>query len=262
MKPVFSFKRGETPLLVSVPHSGVNLPAAMRDRLTPEARQVPDTDWFVDRLYGWATGLGAGLLVANYSRYVIDLNRPPDNAALYAASGTGLLPEQTFGGASLYIAGSEPDKAEAKQRLNEYWKPYHEKLAAELQQLKQRFGFAILLDAHSIRNEVPMLFEGRLPDLNLGSYRGVSADPRLIAASVAALNIDPVYSAVLDGRFQGGYITRHYGQPGNDIHALQLEMAQSVYMQEKPPVYDPALAAKIQSVLRGFIAQLLQWSPA
>ena len=262
MKPVFSFKRGESPLLVSVPHSGVNLPIAIRDRLTREARLVPDTDWFVDRLYEWAAELGAGLLVANYSRYVIDLNRPPDNAALYAGNGTGLLPQQTFGGTPLYLAGCEPDKAEAGQRLNDYWKPYHAKLAAELRQLKQRFGFAILLDAHSIRNEVPMLFEGRLPDLNLGSYQGVSADPRLIAASVAALNIDPAYSVVLDGRFQGGFITRHYGQPASGIHALQLEMSQSVYMQEAPPVYDSALAAKIQRVLRGFITQLLQWSPA
>lgn len=261
MKPIFSFQRGQTPLLVSVPHAGTDIPADIRKRLTGLALQLPDTDWFVDRLYQWVTDEGAGLLVANYSRYVIDLNRPPDNAALYASAGPGLLPQESFDGSPVYKIGLIPDKEESDQRLQKFWQPYHEKLTIELQDIKQRFGYAILLDAHSIRSQVPMLFAGKLADLNLGSYRGASSNSDLVAASFAALNKNTEYSTVLDGRFQGGYITRHYGQPHNNIHALQLEMSQSIYMNEEPPVYEPALAMKIIPVLRGLITAQLQWSP-
>ncbi len=261
MKPVFSFQPGQTPLLVSVPHSGTHVPTIINERLTDQASQLPDTDWFVDRLYQWVADQGVAMLVANYSRYVIDLNRPPDNTALYSGGGTGLLPEQSFDGAPLYHSGMRPDKVESVQRLQQFWYPYHKKLATELQELKLRFGYAILLDVHSIRSEVPMLFEGRLPDLNLGSYQGASADPSLVSSSFAALNKNAVYSTVLDGRFQGGYITRNYGRPGDNVHALQLEMAQSVYMCEQPPVYDQALVKEISPVLRGLITTLLQWTP-
>jgi N-formylglutamate amidohydrolase len=262
MQPIFSFQRGQTPLLVSIPHAGTDVPPLIGKRFTQQAHQLADTDWFVDRLYHWVTEEGAGLLVANYSRYVIDMNRPADNAALYSGFGSGLVPQQSFDGKPLYRAGKQPGKTECKQRLTQFWLPYHEKLTAELQVLKNRFGYAVLLDAHSIRSKVPMLFDGRLPNLNLGSNRGVSANPDLICASFAALNKDTAYSAVLDGRFQGGYITRNYGQPHENIHALQLEMTQSVYMREYPPEYDQVLATKISSVLRGFLATLLQWSPA
>ncbi len=231
-------------------------------KLTEPALQLPDTDWFVDKLYDWVLDLGAGLLVANCSRYVIDLNRPPDNAALYSGPGTGLIPEQTFDGKPLYKEGSEPGETQSAQRIAEYWQPYHEKLASELAHIKERFGYAILLDAHSIRSEVPRLFEGRLPDLNLGSNSGASADAGLIAASFAALGRDPAYSSVLDGRFKGGYITRNYGRPLEQFHALQLEMAQSCYMCEQPPAYEQSKAARLQAVLHGFVDTLLQWSPS
>lgn len=262
MKPVFLFEPGDTPLLVSIPHAGVDVPGVIKDNLTEKALQLPDTDWFVERLYQWVVGQGAGLLVANYSRYVIDLNRPPDNAALYSGPGTGLLPEQLFDGSPLYKGDTKPGEAELAQRLLNFWQPYHEKLATELQRIKSRFGHAILLDAHSIRSEVPRLFEGRLPDLNLGSNAGTSADPGLIAAGFKALSRDPRYSAVLDGRFKGGYITRNYGKPRRNCHALQLEMAQSAYMCEQPPEYDPALATRVQVVLRDFVGTLMEWSPS
>lgn len=262
MKPVFSFERGDTPLLVSIPHAGTTVPESISANLTEEARQLPDTDWFVERLYDWVVDLGAGLLVANYSRYVIDLNRPPDNAALYSGPGTGLLPEQLFDGSPLYKGDSKPGEAEQARRLLQFWQPYHEKLATELKHIKARFGYAVLLDAHSIRGEVPRLFEGRLPDLNLGSNAGASADTGLITAGFRALSADPGYSSVLDGRFKGGYITRNYGKPHQNCHALQLEMAQSAYMREQPPEYDPVLADRVQVVLRDFVGVLLGWSPS
>jgi len=262
MKPVFSFQRGETPLLLSVPHAGTGLAEGLESRLTDRAMQLPDTDWFVDRLYDWVVEMGAGLLVANYTRYVIDLNRPPDDAALYSGPGTGLVPDQLFDGSPVYKDGSGPDSAEVVQRLAQYWRPYHDKLATELQRVRARFGHAILLDAHSIRSEVPRLFEGRLPDLNLGSHAGKSADPGLIALGFRTLQGDTHFSAVLDGRFKGGYITRHYGKPSEHVHALQLEMAQSCYMRESPPAYDPVKANRVQSVLRSLAGVLLDWSPA
>jgi N-formylglutamate amidohydrolase len=262
MNPVFSFQRGATPLLVSIPHAGIQLPEVIRTRLTEHALQLPDTDWFVDRLYHWVVDRGAGLLVANYSRYVIDLNRPPDNAALYSGPGTGLIPEQSFDGGPLYKEGSKPGKTEPAQRKAQYWQPYHEKLATELLQIRERFGYAILLDAHSIRSVVPRLFDGRLPDLNLGSNSGASADPGLVAASIEVLGGDSCYSAVLDGRFKGGYITRNFGMPGEKFHALQLEMAQTCYMHEQPPTYDQAKAARVQAVLCSFVDTLLEWSPS
>lgn len=262
MKPLFSFKRGATPLLVSIPHAGLFVPQSIRDRLTSRARHLPDTDWFVDRVYQWVVQKGGGLLVANYSRYVIDLNRPPDDGALYTGPGTGLLPEQTFSGKPLYQSGMQPGEDEAPRRLRRFWMPYHELLSAELQVLKQRFGHAVLLDAHSISSKVPMLFDGRLPDLNLGSYGGASADSGLVAESMAALGVEPSFSLVLNGRFQGGYITRNYGCPHHGIHALQLEMAQSAYMCEQPPAYDEARAGRLLPVLQGLIDTLIKWSPA
>jgi len=262
MKPVFSFQRGETPLLLSIPHAGTSLPAGFEADFTERALQLPDTDWFVDRLYDWVVEKGAGLLVANYTRYVIDLNRPPDDAALYSGPGTGLMPEQLFDGSPVYRQGSSPGSSDLADRLTHFWRPYHEQLATELDHIRQRFGYAILLDAHSIRSEVPRLFDGRLPDLNLGSHSGRSADPGLIAASFAALRGDAHFSSVLDGRFKGGYITRNYGRPAENQHALQLEMAQSCYMREYPPAYAPGEAERVQAVLRSLVDALLDWAPA
>lgn len=262
MKPVFSFQRGATPLLVSIPHAGRSIPQPIRDCLTSEALHLPDTDWFVDRVYQWVAEKGGALLVANYSRYVIDLNRPPNNAALYAGPGTGLLPKQTFSGKPLYQSGLEPDDDEVRKRLQIFWAPYHQRLHTELLAIKQRFGHAVLLDAHSILSEVPRLFDGTLPDLNLGSYRGASASSGLVSKCMAALGLDTRFSVVLDGRFQGGYITRNYGHPDSGIHALQLEMAQSTYMHEQPPAYDEERAAQLLPVLQGLIDTLITWSPA
>ncbi|NND45067.1 MAG: N-formylglutamate deformylase [Xanthomonadales bacterium] len=258
MSHAFKFQRSNAPLLVSVPHAGIRLDPGMADQLTATAQALEDTDWYVDRLYSGAGALGAGMLIAQYSRYVIDLNRPPDNAPLYETTVPGLVPEYSFGGAPLYRDGP-PGAAEIERRLDHYWRPYHEALAAELARLRSEFGYAILFEAHSIRSEVPALFEGQLPDLNLGSFDGRSCAPGLLAAARRVLGGQDAYSHVTDGRFKGGYITRHYGQPNEGIHALQLEMSQAIYMQEQPPRWDAAKAQPVMTLLGRLLAGLLDW---
>ncbi len=229
-------------------------------QLSSEACALPDTDWFVDRLYRWVPDIGAGLIVANYSRYVVDLNRPPDDAALYQAATPGLVPRRTFSGLPVYAKGA-PDADAVRARVNDYWWPYHEAVQRELDRVRDKFGYAILFDAHSIRSRVPALFEGDLPDLNLGSYDGRSATAGLLKAAMAVLGEQDSYSYTLDGRFKGGYITRHYGCAYQHVHALQLEMSQSVYMREEPPEYDPDAARGILDLLKTLLLRLIEWNP-
>lgn len=250
------------PVLVCVPHAGTLLSDGLAERLTRAGRALPDTDWFVDRLWSWVTERGAGLLVATHSRYVVDLNRPADDTPLYAGPTTGLVPTETFAGEPLYPEGAEPDAEDVAGRVDTHWRPYHEVLGATLEQLRERHGHAVLLDAHSIRSRVPRLFSGRLPDLNLGTWDGRSADPALAAAAWSALGQDEGFTRVRDGRFKGGHTTRHYGQPVQGIHALQLEMAQAAYMSEEPPVWHGERAARVQPVLQALLNALLDWRPA
>lgn len=260
MEP-YRFMPEKSPLLVSIPHAGTYVPEAIRARMTEPARALPDTDWHVDRLYDFVQELGAACLIATHSRYVIDLNRPPDNTALYAGSTTGLVPETLFDGSPVYLPGQAPDAAEQAERLIRYHQPYHERLALELAEHRARFGYALLFDAHSIRSEVPRLFDGRLPDLNLGSNDGRSAAPDLQqrAFDVCAASD---YSAVLNGRFKGGYITRHYGDPTAGVHALQLELAQATYMDEAQPYrLLEARAERLRGLLRELLGSLLDWRP-
>lgn len=252
--------QGTTPLLISIPHMGTFLPADIKDRMTDTALRLPDTDWHVDQLYWFAVEMGASLLMPTHSRYVVDLNRPQDDADLYPGQvKTGLCPLYTFSGEKLYKEGEEPDEMEQINRVAAYWVPYHEALQAELARLKEEFGYALLYDAHSICSHVPMLFEGRLPDLNLGSARGASCAPDMAAAALkAASNSD--FSPVLNGRFIGGYITRHYGQPQNHVHALQMELTWINYMDEKYPyAFDGKKAAKLQATLKDVLQALLAW---
>ena len=255
---------GGSALLISVPHAGTEVPADLRERFSAPARLLPDTDWNVDRLYKWAVAAGAGMLVAPFSRYVVDLNRPPDDAPLYDLSHTGLsiglVPATTFVAEPVYREGCEPDAAEISERVKNYWQPYHRCLRDELRRIRDLHGHAVLLDAHSIRSVLPLLFDGMLPDLNLGSFDGRSASASLLAAARHALG-SPRYSLVVDGRFKGGYITRNYGDPGNGIHALQLEMAQSAYMQEAPPRWHDDLARPMQDVLQRLVQALINWRP-
>lgn len=258
-RPAYTLRTGSRPLLISMPHVGTWLPPLLRTRLSNAALPVPDTDWHLEALYDWADALGASILMATHSRYVIDPNRPPDNLNLYPGQDTtGLCPLDTFDKEPLYLRPEDaPDEAEVAARRAAVWAPYHAQLQAELSRLKAQFGRAALWDAHSIRSQVPRFFEGRLPDLNLGTANGASCDAAL-AQRLLQIASASGYSAVLNGRFKGGHITRHYGQPAQGIDAVQLELAQITYMDERPPFgYLPERAARIQPVLRELLEAVL-----
>ena len=246
----YVLRRAECPILVSIPHAGVRVPDGVATRLTPVARLLPDTDWYVDRLYDFLEDTPIGVLRAEYSRYVVDINRPRDDAPLYPGqTSTGLCPVRTFGGERLYEPDSEPMPEEINERIEIYWRPYHERLTQELDRLRARFGFAVLWDAHSIRSRVPRLFEGELPELNLGTNGDLSCDPRLAARLFECLTSSP-YSAVFNGRFRGGYITRRYGDPQHGVHAIQLELAQRCYMNEANSTYSISRADSLRDLLQ------------
>jgi N-formylglutamate deformylase len=260
MTEIFEFRQGRVPLLVSMPHVGTELPADIAGRLTDEARALPDTDWHLPLLYAFLDEIGASVIVARVSRYVIDLNRPPDDTPLYASATTGLCPSVLFDGQPLYRPGAEPDEAERRTRLDAYWRPYHRRSEAELTEMRRRQGVAVLFDAHSIRSVVPRLFEGRLPDLNIGTADGASAAPELTArlVEVAQGAGDDDFDHVLNGRFKGGYITRRYGRPEADWHAVQLELSQRTYMDETGPpfAFREEHAARIRPHLRRWVETL------
>jgi N-formylglutamate deformylase len=258
---IYRFAPGSTPLLVSMPHVGTHLPDELARRMTDNARGVADTDWHVDRLYDFLGGLGAAIIQATHSRYVIDLNRPPDSAPLYpGAANTGLCPTEQFDGQPLYKGGETPGDAEVQQRLERYWRPYHDRLSAELQALRAGHGIALLFEAHTIRSRVPRLFEGRLPDINLGTADGKSCASDLAALLIETAGEAEAYSSVLNGRFKGGYITRRYGRPAEGIHAVQLELAQLTYMDEDPPYgFREDLAAAVRPVLRAIVQAMIGW---
>jgi len=264
---IVKLRQGRTPLLISMPHVGTAIPADQQGRYQPRALQTEDTDWHLERLYGGiAEQLGASLIVPHYSRFLIDLNRPPEDTPMYpGASNTELCPTRFFTGEPLYLDGQAPDAAEKLRRRETYWRPYHEALQGELDRLKAVHGYALLFDAHSIKSELPWLFEGLLPALNLGTVEGRSCDPAITEALGRVLAAQSDYSQVVNGRFKGGYITRHYGRPERDQHAVQLEMCWRCYMQEQPPyadAYDEARAAEVQPLLQRLLSTLLNWTPA
>jgi N-formylglutamate deformylase len=256
----YFFERGSLPLLVSMPHVGTQLPPELAARMTPAALRVADTDWHLPRLYDFLQGMGANLLVAVNSRYVIDLNRDPEGRSLYpGANNTELCPLATFEFEPVYQPGEEPGEAEIGARVARYWRPYHAKLAEELAALKARHGYALLFDAHSIKSVLPRFFEGRLWDINLGTGGGASAAPAIGPALLAAAQAYPSYSAVLDGRFKGGYITRAYGRPEQNVHAAQLELSWRAYMDEGGSfAFDDEAARRVRPLLRQVIETFLE----
>ena len=229
-------------------------------RMTPEARELPDTDWRVDELYDFALGLGATVVRANYSRYVVDLNRPPDGASLYPGQAvTGVCPDTLFDGRAVYAPGQEPDDAEIERRRMKFWQPYHDRLEAELERVRNQHGKAVLYDCHSIAPVVPRLFAGRLPTLNLGTNRGRSCAPALQERLVAVL-AGSGYGYAVNGRFIGGFITRRYGQPARGLHALQMEIAQDAYMDgAAPETCSRSRAATLRTCLRQILRVVLEW---
>lgn len=258
----FEFIQGATPLLVSMPHNGTEIPQALARRMTDHARAVPDTDWHMDRLYDFVLGLGAGVIKPRYSRYVIDLNRPPDGTPLYpGASNTELCPLTCFDESPVYLQGEAPDGEEILERIDRYWRPYHTQLEDELTRLKTACGVALLFEAHSIRSEVPRFFAGRLPDFNLGTANGASCDPHLEKLLRGVLQSAKGHTFAVNGRFKGGYNTRNYGAPAAKVHAVQLEQAQRTYMDETPPFsYDEVKAKKVQPILTQLVETMLAWA--
>lgn len=262
MNEPFVFKQGALPLLVSFPHDGTGIPAEVEARMTAAALARPDTDWHVARLYDFVAGLGASTLCPLMSRYVVDLNRDPAGTALYAgADNTGLVPTTTFDREPIYQPGQEPDAAEIAERVERWFSPYHAAIEREIARLLDAHGVAVVFDAHSIRSEVPRFFQGALPDLNLGTASGKSANEALATRAFDVLSSAGGYSAVRDARFKGGFITRRYGQPARGVHAVQLELSQKTYMHEAPPYdFDEALARRLRPVLRAFVDALLDFA--
>ena len=246
MSDVFAYHEGNAPLLISVPHDGRILPDDIAMTMTEAGRDIPDTDWHVSELYEFARGLGAATISAQLSRYVVDLNRPADNASLYEGQvATGLCPRQTFDGQEIYIDGTAIDVA---ARVEHFWRPYHARITDTLAEFRQSHGFALLWDAHSIASRVPRLFDGDLPILNIGTWGGRSCDAG-IAGDVIEIAEASAFEVVVNGRFQGGYITRNYGRHADNTQVIQLELAQRAYMDEATRNYDEARASELRVTL-------------
>jgi formiminoglutamase len=258
-KPWLEVVRGSAPLVLSIPHAGTELPEPIAAQFASPWLARKDTDWHVDTLYSFAAALGATMVRTRLSRTVIDVNRDPSGRSLYPGQATTeLCPSTTFDGEPLYLANAEPGPAEIAARRERYFEPYHLAIGQELGRLQARYASVVLFDAHSIRSEVPRLFAGELPQLNLGTNSGASCAPAL-AERVAAACRESSYSFVRDGRFKGGYITRHYGAPPRGIHALQLELACRAYLREPrtalipdnwPVPFDSDYARRLVSLLR------------
>jgi N-formylglutamate deformylase len=256
---LFARHRGSLPILISFPHSGSYVPEEMRESFAGAAQTLPDTDWFVPQLYrGVLERFDVSSLIATHSRYVVDLNRPADGSLLYPGqTESAVCPTETFGGVTIYRSGRELSAAQIRTRIERYWHPYHEALAGLREDILASHGRCVIWDAHSIRSQAPRLFAGELPELNLGTWNGRSAGADLIGRVAALMAGQQRFSHVVDGRFTGGYITRHYGAPARQVHALQLEIAQRAYMLEAdPPLFDPQLASPLMSLLERIIAEL------
>lgn len=262
MTRLFDLRPGDGPLIFSVPHAGTELPADIAARLTPHALSLPDTDWHVEQLYDFAADLGAGMIRANVSRYVIDLNRPPQDESLYPGQATtGLCPSIEFDGTPIYRDGASVPEDEVARRREIYWQPYQDALGAEIARVKARHGYALLFDCHSIASTVPRLFPGLLPDLNLGTVHGTSCASGLEEA-IAQVMRDSDLTYVVNGRFVGGHITRHFGKPNENVHAVQMEKGQDCHlMADGSNRLDPQKVAKLKPVLRRIAEAMLAWRP-
>lgn len=256
---IFDLSLGNQPVLISMPHNGQEIPDDIKATMTETGLAVPDTDWYLDRLYDFAAQLGASVIAPKYNRYVIDLNRNINGENLYpGANSTELCPTTAFDLSPLYFADMQPDEQEITRRIELYWQPYHQALQSEIARLKAEHGFVVLLEAHSILSHVPRFFEGQLPDFNFGSNQGESCSDELVNA-IEAINFAP-YSQVTNGRFKGGYITRHFGQPQRNIEAIQLELSQATYLDESSLGYDTSKAEQVKPKLVALVDTLLTYA--
>lgn len=262
-------RRGEAPLVLSLPHVGTAIPEEIEARLVSPWLARKDADWWIDQLYAFAGELDATIVRAHWSRTVIDLNRDPTGVSLYPGQATtGLCPVETFDGEPLYRPGEEPGAEEIEARIGLYYRPYHVALGEEISRLWNSHSRVVVYDCHSIRSAIPRLFAGELPVFNLGTNSGASANPELVER-VSGVIAGSGRSHVVDGRFKGGYITRHYGQPEKGIHALQMELACRGYIRESlgpvdeanwPIAFDPAFAAPTRETLGAVLAACLAFA--
>ena len=249
------------PIVLSIPHCGTAFPDELKDQYKPELIKAPDdTDWFVDQLYSFAPAMGITMISANYSRWVIDLNRDPESKPLYTDGRiiTGLCPTTNFLGELIYKDNrKEVDQAEVNRRLENYYQPYHNKIQELLSDLKSEFGKVLLWDCHSIRQVVPTIQKDKFPDLILGDADGTSASPGIIETALSVLDHGS-YSVSHNHPFKGGTITRYFGRPFENQHALQLEMTKVNYMDDSEMHYDYARAEKMKLLLRNTLAKLTE----
>jgi N-formylglutamate deformylase len=260
MPDIFEYRQSNSPLIISFPHDGELLsPAIDPDRLTESGLQMDDTDWKIFQVYDFIQSMDISYIRARFSRYVVDLNRSPEGEKLYPGqSETEICPSLTFNGAPIYKEGLEPEQEEIQNRLNHYWQPYHQHIESEIERLKSLHGYVILWDAHSIRALVPRLFDGQLPDLNFGTSNGASCSANIQKTlnDIAAQQSD--YTFVFNGRFKGGYITRHYGNPESKIHAVQLELSQNTYINDNNySEIDPVKHKQLENYLKNCIDKLI-----
>lgn len=249
---IFELKRADSPLVISVPHDGALIPDDILSVMNPDVINSSDRDYLIGEVFDF-NGFAYSKIKANYSRHVIDLNRPASGEALYQnRSETELCPTSTFDFKSIYSTGLEPNQAEIQRRIDLYWQPYHDQLRQLIQTAKEKYGFCLLIDAHSIDDEVPRFFTGHLPDINVGTYAGKSCSQEIEQGLMNDLAKQADFSFVANGRFKGGFITRQYGQPEHAIHAIQLEHAKGAYLD-----LDLNLSAK-SHVLRHFWSQTLK----
>lgn len=256
--------QGPSPVILGMPHTGTYVPPAMIDRLNDEGRKLRDTDWHVDRLYD---GLlpEATVVRATFHRYVIDANRDPSGESLYPGRNTtGLVPLTDFDGRPIWQPGAEPTQDDIEARLHDFHAPYHAALAAEIERVRALHGVALLYDCHSIRPVVPYLFDGRLPDFNVGTNDGATCAPAVEVTVRDLCAAAPGYTSVVNGRFKGGWTTRHYGHPGKGVHAIQMELAQSTHLDDADQVFDYAAgkAATLRPVLGAILKALHDLAPA
>lgn len=261
-------RRGTAPLVLGLPHTGTELPAEIADRFVSPWLARKDADWWIDRLYAFAEDLDATVVRTARSRSAIDVNRDPSGASLYPGmTTTELCPTTEFDGAPLYREGAEPDAEEIARRRAAWFDPYHAALSAELARLREAHGRVVLYDCHSIRSRIPRLFDGELPQFNIGTNGGLSCDPAL-TRRVEAIAAASGLGHVVDGRFRGGYTTRHHGRPQAGIHAIQMELAVRGYLEEPavpdernwPPPWNAARAAPLAAHLRSILIACRDWA--
>jgi N-formylglutamate deformylase len=253
-------KQGSSPIILGFPHTGTDVPADIHARLNETGQMLADTDWHIDKLYD---GLLPDVTTvrATFHRYVIDANRDPTGVSLYPGQNTtGLIPDTDFDGKPIWRDGEKPTAADIEYRLKQFHNPYHAALTKEIKRVHEANGLVVLYDCHSIRSHIPFLFQGKLPDFNIGTNEGNSCSPEIASAVGRIAFAARGYDAVINGRFKGGWTTRHYGQPQLGIHAIQMELTQSSHLtREAPPfAYDEAKAERLRKHLKDILEIIRQ----